>query len=154
MIEKFITLEKVGKIDYAHILPWHKGLCKNIHGHTCFIDVKIYDELNENGIIRDFSEVKSIVKQVCKKYDHKLIIGANDASIIFLKDGLVQIEVGDFQIKCREDAVLIMPFPTATAEYLVEMFWKDMLLQMENYPIKMEVTWSEGINKASIFYKA
>ena len=60
--------------DSAHVLPWHKGKCKNLHGHTYKIVVSLKGNLNKNGIVVDFGELKKVVKKrVLTKLDHKYL---------------------------------------------------------------------------------
>ena len=66
------------EISSAHRILNHKGKCKNLHGHNYFIVVEIEsDELDENGFIIDFSEIKEIIKEL----DHKVILQKNDPLI-------------------------------------------------------------------------
>jgi 6-pyruvoyltetrahydropterin/6-carboxytetrahydropterin synthase len=71
------------EISSAHRILNHKGKCKNLHGHNYFIIVEIESEnLDENGFIIDFSEIKKIIKEL----DHKVILQRNDPLIEKLKD--------------------------------------------------------------------
>lgn len=55
-------------IDSAHFLPRHES-CGRMHGHTYRIEVTIEGE-KKQGIIVDFSELKAIVREVLRDYDH------------------------------------------------------------------------------------
>lgn len=60
--------------DSAHFLPrvpeGHK--CRNMHGHTYRLRVWIEDQLDpELGWVMDFAVLKSIVKPVIARLDHK-----------------------------------------------------------------------------------
>jgi 6-pyruvoyltetrahydropterin/6-carboxytetrahydropterin synthase len=57
--------------DAAHYLPNHKK-CGKVHGHTYKVEVEIEGELKD-GMIMDFEELKSILRETIKKYDHNLI---------------------------------------------------------------------------------
>lgn len=58
--------------DSAHQLFWHPGKCKNLHGHTYKLQVGIEGNLNSNGIVMDFGELKDKVnKEIIEKYDHQ-----------------------------------------------------------------------------------
>jgi len=67
-----MIITKTFTFDSSHSLSWHKGKCKNLHGHTYKLEVSIKGELNENGIVMDFSDLKKIVKKIIlEKYDHQ-----------------------------------------------------------------------------------
>lgn len=58
------------KFDAAHFLPNHKGKCKNLHGHTWKVRITIKtNELNKNGMVIDFGELKKIINE----FDHNEI---------------------------------------------------------------------------------
>jgi len=55
---------EIGRIftfDAAHYLPGYDGKCANVHGHTYRLGVNLEGKVNENGIVIDFAELKSIV---------------------------------------------------------------------------------------------
>ncbi len=67
----------------GHRLRWHKGLCKNFHGHNYKVIVGIKSEhLNDAGMIMDFGELKYIVNEMIIKFDHALMINALDKPMI------------------------------------------------------------------------
>ena len=82
-----ITITKQFEFAAAHKLPHHKGLCKNLHGHSykleitvgkrfkdlLFEDASIEDFLSK-GMVMDFSDLKKIVKEkAINKLDHKYL---------------------------------------------------------------------------------
>lgn len=59
----------------AHFLPHYKGKCKQLHGHTYFLDVILDGEINpDTGMIMDFKDIEYIVTtKVIDRLDHKLL---------------------------------------------------------------------------------
>jgi 6-pyruvoyltetrahydropterin/6-carboxytetrahydropterin synthase len=73
-MEKKVFVAKEFKFDSAHKLEWHEGKCKKLHGHTYKLQVIVKGNLNKNGIIIDFEDLKEIVKrEVLKKLDHEFL---------------------------------------------------------------------------------
>jgi len=67
------TITKIFHFHAAHYLPYHEGVCNQLHGHTYKLEVTIKGRLNK-GMVMDFSELKDIVnKAVIEKLDHKLL---------------------------------------------------------------------------------
>lgn len=57
----------------AHHLPNHPGDCKNIHGHTWFLDCEFHVpniSPDETGFSVDFKELKELVKATTAILDH------------------------------------------------------------------------------------
>jgi 6-pyruvoyltetrahydropterin/6-carboxytetrahydropterin synthase len=65
-------LRKELKISAAHHLPKHKGKCFNDHGHNYLIEVFARGELDDGGMVIDFYDMSTIMKQVIDlPCDHK-----------------------------------------------------------------------------------
>ena len=76
-----VTVTKTVRFDAAHILTNHKGLCKNLHGHTYRVDVSVAqaDDAGKDMVI-DFKELKAIATEVvCDRFDHAFIYNTASA---------------------------------------------------------------------------
>jgi 6-pyruvoyltetrahydropterin/6-carboxytetrahydropterin synthase len=76
---------KIGKEfvwQMSHRLPFHKGLCSNIHGHTYKLRVSIVGEPDENGFLIDFYELMSAVQPIIDQLDHSFVVDSNDTEVI------------------------------------------------------------------------
>ena len=63
-------LEKSCTIEVGHYLPDHPGKCKQLHGHSIHVTVRCAaKELNEQGMVVDFGDIKKVIEQ----YDHKCL---------------------------------------------------------------------------------
>jgi len=62
-----VSITKIFSFCGSHILPCHKGKCKNLHGHNYKLEVEVAGEVvsdfdrPDNGMIMDFGELKKIV---------------------------------------------------------------------------------------------
>lgn len=69
-----ITITKKFEFAAAHFLPYHKGKCKNVHGHNFCLEVTIagpiQKEGSEKGMVMDFSRLKEVVSRVLLNFDH------------------------------------------------------------------------------------
>ena len=55
----------------AHFLKDYNGKCENLHGHNYKVFAYVKGtELNEGGMLLDFSLLKKALKSVCKELDH------------------------------------------------------------------------------------
>ncbi|HAX47916.1 MAG TPA: 6-carboxytetrahydropterin synthase [Ignavibacteria bacterium] len=68
--------------EMGHRLPYHKGLCKNIHGHSYRMNVEITGGLDKNGMIIDFFDLNKIVKPIIEKYDHAFLCWKGDKKVL------------------------------------------------------------------------
>lgn len=73
--------------NMSHRLPFHKGLCSNIHGHTYKLRVTLVGEPDENGMVLDFYDLISAVQPIVDQLDHSFIVDGNDTAMLeFLKE--------------------------------------------------------------------
>jgi len=98
------------KFDAAHRLPHYNGPCKNLHGHTYFLDVKVSGPKQVEGpckgMIMDFSILKTVIQEnVISLYDHN--------------------DLNNF-------------FSNPTAELMVEQIWYDIVGQLEFKGVVLE----------------
>lgn len=73
-----VSVTKKFTFEACHNLPFYKGDCHNLHGHSYILEVSvsgevINDESNEKcGMILDFKDLKSMVNNlIIDKVDHK-----------------------------------------------------------------------------------
>ena len=90
-----LTITKSVKFDAAHVLTNHRGLCKNLHGHTYRVDVSVRQaEEDRSDMVMDFKDVKRICEEtVLSKFDHAFIYdetsaGESEIAAVVVKNGM------------------------------------------------------------------
>lgn len=74
MAEYRYTVSKELEFAAAHFLRDYHGICERIHGHNYRVQVYVgANELDTEGIVVDFAEVKESLLRVCGRFDHTLI---------------------------------------------------------------------------------
>ena len=62
------------RFDAAHYLPNYVGKCKNLHGHSFFVDISLKGPVDgKSGMIVDFGWIKECFESVSKDLDHHLL---------------------------------------------------------------------------------
>ena len=73
--------------EMSHRLPFHKGGCQNIHGHTYKMMVEVEGITDENGMIMDYYDLEAIIAPMIKRMDHAFLVDENDSTMLnFLKE--------------------------------------------------------------------
>jgi len=68
------TIFKDYKFAAAHQIRGHTGGCENLHGHNYLVRVHVAaEQLDELGMVVDFSEIKSVLEEVVGPFDHQVI---------------------------------------------------------------------------------
>ncbi|ACV64343.1 6-pyruvoyl tetrahydropterin synthase and hypothetical protein [Desulfofarcimen acetoxidans DSM 771] len=112
--------------DSAHYLREYPGKCKNVHGHTWYIEVVLQGEnLDSTGILIDFSELKGLIKNIIEPFDHQLL------------NEQVPFEVDN-----------------PTSENLARYFYHEIKKKLSDKPVKLvRVTVSESRATAAAYFE-
>lgn len=77
------------EFDAGHRIPDHRSLCRHLHGHRYAIEVTVSGDITRmdgdprNGMVVDFSEIKSLIKElVVDRWDHAFLAYQGDSAII------------------------------------------------------------------------
>jgi len=145
-IKNLQQIEWNGEISYAHFIHTNsRSPCYGLHGHNAEIHVMVFGEINSDGMIIDFKEIKKIVHE----YDHKFLV---PYKLLIEKNGMVSIVVNGFTLiqmpqiysaLCLKE--LEIETLVATSEYLSKEL-ADKILHSQNNIMMVEVTWSETKN--------
>jgi 6-pyruvoyltetrahydropterin/6-carboxytetrahydropterin synthase len=58
----------------GHALRGYKGKCENVHGHNYKVRVTLEGpELDSIGLLCDFTQVKSVIRDITRGVDHKFL---------------------------------------------------------------------------------
>ncbi|MBQ6137239.1 MAG: 6-carboxytetrahydropterin synthase QueD [Kiritimatiellae bacterium] len=108
---------KTVKFDAAHILTNHRGLCKNLHGHTYRVDVSVAQDGDDGrDMVIDFKDLKKIASEVvCERFDHAFVYntesaGESEIAAVVERHGMRTVAI---------------PF-RSTAENLAKMFYGEL----------------------------
>ncbi len=68
------TIFKDFNFAAAHRIRGHTGGCENVHGHNYKVRVYVQaEELDELGMVIDFSDLKALLAEILGPFDHRLI---------------------------------------------------------------------------------
>ena len=69
-----MIVSKSMTFDAAHFLPFYKGKCSNLHGHSWTIEFAVKGEVDkQTGMVIDFTDIKSFLDCVKEELDHTLL---------------------------------------------------------------------------------
>ena len=65
------TIQVNAGFSAAHHLVAYKGKCENQHGHNWRVQASVQGkELNSEGMLIDFGELKTLLRAICAELDH------------------------------------------------------------------------------------
>ena len=112
-----LKVTKSVKFDAAHVLTHHRGLCKNLHGHTYRVETTVAQLPGDTGdMVIDFKDLKGVLEDVIvARFDHAFIYdstssGESEIAEVVSKNGM---------------RVVAIPF-RSTAENLARYFFGEL----------------------------
>lgn len=83
-----LTITRKLEFDAGHRIPDHKSQCRNLHGHRYTLEITLTGQVitaegnSDNGMIMDFSDVKSIAKEhLVDVWDHAFLVYEKDTAV-------------------------------------------------------------------------
>jgi len=99
-----VRVAKEFRWEMGHRLRFHDGGCRNLHGHSYRLRVIVDGELDENGMVIDYFDLKRVVQPIIDELDHAFVVDDQDHVLLdFFRDNPLKH--------------VVVPF-TTTAEHL------------------------------------
>lgn len=83
-----LTITRKLEFDAGHRIPDHKSQCRNLHGHRYTVEITLVGKVieaegnSDNGMIMDFSDVKTLAKQhLVDVWDHAFLVYDKDTAV-------------------------------------------------------------------------
>ena len=109
-----IRITKEFDFEAAHALDGYEGKCRDIHGHSYHLKVTLIGEprsdksLPECGMVVDFGEIKSIIREhVYEEFDHRLLL-RNDSRFMGIEEKNERIRYVNYQPTCENMLIEIV----------------------------------------------
>lgn len=90
-----LTITRKLEFDAGHRIPDHKSQCRNLHGHRYVLEITLVGNVieqegcSDNGMIMDFSDVKSLAKEhLVDVWDHAFLAYAKDKAVLEFLDSI------------------------------------------------------------------
>ncbi len=118
-----MRVEKEIRFIYGHRVPFHRSVCKGVHGHDAKVVVTLEGEVKEirgesdDGMVLDFADIKRVLmEKVHDPWDHGFIVYDGDIKLRRLLD-----EIGNYK------TIVVSFIPTAEnlAKYLFNLLYKE-----------------------------
>lgn len=145
------------RFSAAHMIPEHDS-CGCIHGHSYIVDVEVEGERSGKfGFVADFKEVKGIVREVCAKLDHKVLIPLQNKLISFKStEGSVEFNISGKEYKLPQEDCYLLDLKSTSAEDLAEYFAEKVFQKLMDKGAKItsvQICVNEGIGQGAFYTK-
>lgn len=77
-----MKIAKEFRWEMGHRLPFHKGKCVNLHGHSYKMLIELEGDLDANGMLIDYYDLKRIVHPIIEEMDHAFMAHVDDTEVV------------------------------------------------------------------------
>lgn len=103
----------------AHFLLFHSGACERVHGHNYRAWIELEGTLDENDYVLDFLAVKPIMKAICDRLDHRVLLPKDNPHLkIDEVEGSIEARFRDLSYRFPAADVVLLPIHNTSAELL------------------------------------
>jgi len=123
--------------------------CESLHGHNYFVEITVFGELDSDGMVMDFRDIKKQALWICELLDHKTLLPGKSQSIeVNESEYSYEVTVSGKRYVFPKEDCFILPYNATTAERLAEFIASQIKLS-DNY--KVRVCVSENIGSMGCF---
>jgi 6-pyruvoyltetrahydropterin/6-carboxytetrahydropterin synthase len=108
------------KFSACHFIAGH-ARCGKLHGHVYVVQLILYGEKGENGMVMDFIDLKRALRRITEEFDHRVLLPGSSTRVI-LEDKGDEVEAridGKRYVFPKED-ILILDISESSAEEIAE----------------------------------
>ena len=107
------------KFSSGHFVLFGNGKCETLHGHNYRVWVELEGSLQPSDYVLDFLTVKPLMKEICERLDHHVLLPTANADLkIERRDSVIGAVYGAKQYSFPTEDVLLLPIHNTSAELL------------------------------------
>lgn len=117
----------------AHFITYG-GKCERLHGHNYGVLVEVEGTLGEDMLVFDFTVLKRLTKEICKRLDHRFLLPLHNPhlQLTSTEDEWEVHFAGKRYIFPRAD-VAELPIDNSTAERLAEYICNELCRELQAF---------------------
>jgi 6-pyruvoyltetrahydropterin/6-carboxytetrahydropterin synthase len=103
------TISKQFRWEMGHRLPFHEGLCHNMHGHSYEAHVILTGHPDAHGMVMDYYDMKGLIQEKIDELDHCFLCDAGDTVVLdFLSTHAMKTVIVDVPTTAENIARLLL----------------------------------------------
>lgn len=109
------------KFNSAHFVLFGNGECESLHGHNYRAWVELEGSLQPSDYVLDFLAVKPLMKQICERLDHRVLLPTeHDGLRIERGESVIDATYCQKQYRFPAEDVRLLPIRNTSAELLAQ----------------------------------
>lgn len=108
------------RFSAAHFITYG-GVCERLHGHNYGVLVEIEGDLNEDKLVIDFTVVKQLTREICRRLNHHFLLPMHNPHLeLHATDDAWEIRFQARRYVFPRNDVVELPIDNSTTERLAE----------------------------------
>ena len=137
------------RFSSAHFITYG-GKCERLHGHNYGVLVEVEGSLNEDHLVFDFTVLKRLTREICKKLNHRFLLPLHNPHMQLAATPYSwEIEFQDKRYVFPRSDVVELPIDNSTAECLAEYICAELCVMLGEYDISNLHTIMVGVEEAA-----
>ncbi len=130
------------KFSSAHFLLFEHGQCEHVHGHNYRAWVELEGSLEANDYVFDFIAVMPMMRKICDRLDHRVLLPTENAALTIRKgNAVIDATFHQKQYRFPAEDVVLLPIHNTTAELLARYICGEMKQELKAASGAAQLTW-------------
>jgi len=122
------------KFSACHFIAGH-ARCGKLHGHVYVIQMVLYGEKGDNGMVMDFIDLKQTLRRIVEEFDHKVLLPGNSSRVhLYRSEKEVEAKIDGKRYVFPIEDVLVLDISESSAEEIAEAMLDRILEELEITP--------------------
>jgi 6-pyruvoyltetrahydropterin/6-carboxytetrahydropterin synthase len=105
----------------GHFITYAGNQCEPLHGHNYRAAATLEGALDENAYVFDFTTLKKMLRAICDRLDHRMLLPRDNPRLTVAEDGPgIVVRYGAKTYMFPREDVVVLPVPNTTAEMLAQ----------------------------------
>jgi 6-pyruvoyltetrahydropterin/6-carboxytetrahydropterin synthase len=105
----------------GHFITYEGDQCEPLHGHNYRVAAALEGALDENAYVFDFTVLKKILRGICDRLDHRMLLPRENPRLTVSAEGRgIVVRYREKTYMFPQEDVVILPVPNTTAEMLAQ----------------------------------
>jgi 6-pyruvoyl tetrahydropterin synthase/QueD family protein len=132
----------------AHFITY-RGKCERLHGHNYGVQVEVEGALGEDKLVFDFTVLKRMTKEVCRRLDHRFLLPLYNPHLkLNASKDEWELHYQERRYIFPRSDVVELPIDNSTAERLAEYICNELCKMLAEYDTSHLRTIMVGVEEA------
>ncbi|NTV62778.1 MAG: 6-carboxytetrahydropterin synthase [Oscillochloris sp.] len=139
----------------GHFVTYDGDKCEALHGHNYRAAARLGGELNDDGMVFDFVTLKRLLRVICDRLDHRMLLPRHNARLSMSEsEEAVTVRYKQKTYLFPREDVVFLPISNTTAELLAAWMADELIAALRStgqpLPSFVEVEVAESFGQSAL----